>query len=130
MILDEIGSFLAAEGVATVGTTLFKSLLPDSPDTAMALFETGGLSGQYVLGGLPVDTERPGLQILCRANDYSTARQHAENAYRALDSVNDQALSGVHYHWIQPQQPPFSLGQDERGRLLVAFNVIASKELS
>lgn len=130
MLLDEIATYLQTQGIATTGTTLFKSLLPDNPDTALALIETGGLSGEYVLDQIPVDCERPGLQIRTRANDYATARQLAEDAYQALDAINETVLSGVRYHWVRPQQAPFSLGQDERGRRLIVFNVIASKELS
>jgi hypothetical protein len=52
--LPEIGTYLAAtvtDTALTLGTNLFLGRLPDTPDTCVALFETGGLTPAETMGG-------------------------------------------------------------------------------
>ena len=75
--LPELGTYLAAnvtDTTLTLGTNLFLGRLPDTPNTCVALFETGGLSPEETMGGssLPAYTQ-PRCQILVRAADYASA---------------------------------------------------------
>ncbi len=46
MLLDEVADLLATGGLGTVGSTadygIYKAVMPDAPEKAVALYETGG----------------------------------------------------------------------------------------
>lgn len=135
MLLDELATYLAAQGLGlTVGTNLYKSDLPPTPDACVALLETGGLPAAHTMSGGAGSAvyERPTVQVICRAGaqDYATARATAQDVHDALDGLSDTDLSGVRYISIRAIQPPFELGLDERARPLVGLNVQIDKEPS
>lgn len=134
-VLDEMTTYLAAQGVGTVGTDLFAGLLPDTPDACVALLETGGMPAAHTVGGGGAGSavfERPSIQVICRGakHDYAAARAKAGTAFTKLDGLANTTLSGTRYLSIFAAQPPFLIGRDENERPLVGFNVEVAKELS
>ena len=134
MVLDEIGAYLAANGIGTVGTDLFLGFLPDTPDAAVAIYETGGMEPYRAMrssAGQPV-AERPSIQVVCRnvAYEYQTARTTADSAWKLLEGLGDTTLAGVRYLWAAAVQSPFLMGRDDSGRVLIAFNVDLVKAMS
>lgn len=130
MLLDEIADYLQSQGIGTVGTNLFKGLMPESPDAAVAVFEYSGLEVQRVQEVAGVAYEQPRIQVMSRAATYAAARQKAEAVYAALATVKNQELSGIRYLRIQPLQPPFLIGRDANSRPLIVFNCQILKVLS
>ena len=133
-MLDEIGTYLAANGIGTVGTNLFKGFMPDLPDAVVVLYETGGLAPYRAMRsapGQPVAT-RPRLQVVCRNTqyEYAVARAKAQAVYVLLEGFGDQTLSGTRYLWIAAVQEPFMMGRDVTGRVQVAQNFDVVKEIS
>lgn len=135
MLLDAIASHLQANAIGTVGTDLFKSFLPDSPDAAVAIFEYTGRASDKAFGNPNVLVENARFQILVRsardnvANAYATARTKAQTICTLLDGVGNLTLSGVVYLYIEALQPPFFLQRDDNTRSLIACNYEAQKHV-
>jgi hypothetical protein len=124
MLLEELGTYLQAEGLGTLGTNLFLGGLPvDAPnlasqDAITALVETPGFPAEYVHDVLTPSREAPVIQILTRGapHDYATARTWAQDIWMALGSIRNQTLSGTFYLGVQPIQSPFKLRDDDYAR--------------
>lgn len=125
---------MQTQGIGTLGTDLFKGLLPDTPDACVALIETGGQASEHALGsavGAPA-WEAPSFQVICRAGrrDYSTARIKANDVFKKLDGLVNTTLSSVRYFSIFAIQAPFSLPRDDQERPLLVFNCAVKKDVS
>ena len=131
-VLDEVGTYLAGAGLSlTLGTNLFLTEMPATPDVATALREYGGAAPELAFGGVLV-LEHIRLQVVCRgiADDYLGPRARAEAIYRWFAARKDASLSGTAYHGLVPQQAPFPIRRDQLGRWEIGFNVQADKEPS
>lgn len=135
MILDELGQYLQAEGLGTLGTTLFLGGLPvDAPNVApldaiTALVEMLGFPAEYVHDVVSPSREVPVVQILTRGApyDYATARTWAQEIWVALGSIRNQTLSGTWYLGVRPIQSVFKLRDDDYARPLMSFQVRCDK---
>lgn len=134
MILQDIVDYLTTGGLGmTGGTNLFAGFMPSEPNTALAVYQTGGLVSDYAMGDVAgrAVMEHPRLQVVSRSTDYQVAHANAQKAYLLLDGMPKRALNGVQYHWTRPVQPPFLMHRDEAlHRVSLAFNVDVWKELS
>jgi len=128
MLLDAVGAYVDAGSALTVGTDLFKGLMPETPDVCVALYETPGERALEMVGGSTPTVERPHLQVVARATDYVTARTNSQTVHGILQAVTDLNLSGVRYLRIQPLQAPYLMGRDENRRVKVVFNCSVEKE--
>src|SRR5262245_42728080 len=97
-LLEDLASTLQTAGVGTLSQDLFLGLLPDAPDRALALYETGGLPPLYVHQSLLPSLIRPGVQVRVRSAAYEDGRAHIQDAYDALCQAD--------YLSIQPVQEP------------------------
>ena len=129
-VLDDLGVRIATAISGTVGSNIFKSTMPPSPDAAVALYETGGLAPENRFGTKGIEWERPAVQIIVRGapNDYATARATIQTIYESIAEIETEELSGTKYFLSDPQQNPFALNVDEQQRPSVAFNVILTKD--
>lgn len=133
MILDEIAAYLSVNAVGTVGTDIFKSLMPEDPDFAIGIFEYAGRPSDKSFG-TTIQIENARFQVLVRsdresttAGAYSAARSKARDVHLLLDGKGALALSGVDYLFIEALHPPFFLQRDENERVLIACNYEARK---
>jgi hypothetical protein len=129
VILDELASFLLDAEVVEAGH-LFKGVMPDDPDTVIALFESPGLEPEYVHDAEGPLIERPRLQVQSRAQTYEAARLAAELVHAALARITNQNIGGVRYLAVTALQSPFSLGYDINRRALIVCNYQVFKEPS
>ncbi len=136
MILDDIADYLSSGGLGVVGTTIFKGFMPGPPvvDAVLVIYETGGQEPQRAMSAFAGETvvvERPRIQVVCRdtANDYEAASVVAARAYAMLDGMPTREINGVSYKWGAAVQPPFPMGRDKAGRVLVACNYDIVKEM-
>jgi len=130
-VLDDIAVFVATTaGLGTVGTDVFKGIMPPTPDVCAAVYEYGGLPPDYALGTAGISQEYPRVQIVVRgaAQDYDGPRDRAETAYQAIAAVANTTVNSVRYQYINPLQAPFFLKRDENDRVYIAFNVEAGKD--
>lgn len=134
--LDEIAAKLAALGCGTVGTTIHKGMMPETPDACVAVYEYGGVAPEFGFDTAGIRYETPAVQVVCRgvAHDYTTPRATAQTAYTGLAAVEATTLSGggtsALYLTIHPQQSPFLMQRDDNNRVYIAFNCLCEKELS
>jgi hypothetical protein len=122
-MVEEVATFL--DGASTrwaVGTSLFLNYLPDEPNRAGSILETGGVAPTQVFAGDLPAWENARIQLNCRSTSSATARADANAAWYILQQVANEALSSVSYLRISPVQSPFLLERDDRGRTVFACN--------
>ena len=127
MLLDDLSTFLVAQGIAT---PIQKGSIAESPDTVLALRETGGYPASHVMSvsaGQAI-LEEPTVQIVARAMAYDTAETLIRSIKTLLDGLRNQTINGVQYHWVSALQPPFLLERDANQRFVLAFNVHVKRQ--
>lgn len=127
-ILDDIGAYIDTNNATlTLGTNLFLSLLPETPDNCVSLYEDSGAAGMYTHGstGLPV-LERPGLQFIVRNTVYASGRSLSEDIYRLLAAVVNQSIGSNTYLRIEAIHSPSLMERDSSSRCLFtcSFDII------
>ena len=133
MILDDVAKYLSTTVTAlTLGTNLTKGFMPDSPDTVVTVFETGGYRPTHFLttGVQTRAYENPGIMVHARSTDQVTARNLAESVFTKLDGLNNRGLpttTGKHYVSIDAVQSPFSIGRDKNDRFVFSVNFDVTK---
>lgn len=129
-LLDDIGTYVAANTSLVLGTSLFLSLMPDESDNLVGLYENTGIIPVSTLGssGLP-KIERPELQFIVRNTSYATGRALSNTLWELLTSVANQTLSGTFYHRIEATSSPFVFERDISRRVLFSCNFNVMKEL-
>lgn len=123
-VVDDLADVLSSGGLGTVGTTVFKGLLPSTPDDALAVFESGaGPASVHGMARGPGTAlvERPHVQVLSRAPRADTARWVAQQSVALLDALN-RTINGVRYLSVYALQTPFFLERDETDRVTFAVN--------
>lgn len=131
MLLDELATFLAGQGLGVVATDIFKGIMPDAPVDVpvVAVFETPGDPPSYVLSPTNIQLENPRIAVWVRGteHDYDTARRKSQDAHDALDTIRNSTLSGTRYLSVKPLQQPFLLERDQGDRPIFAFNAEVTK---
>jgi hypothetical protein len=131
MLLDDLAAYLQAEGIGTVGTTLFKGSVPqDAPlvsaqDALVALIEGPGMGPIRPHTPRESIVEQPTLQIVVRGaqHGYPAARQKAQDVFVALDGLANVTLGTTFVLWIFALQSPFWLHTDTLNRPHIVFNI-------
>lgn len=91
----EILRRLQAQGVGTMGTTLFassRSAVPSGSGPLLTLVETIGGPGSRTHNELGVAYREPSAQIVCRAENPGLARNMAHAAQSALTGIRNTVL--------------------------------------
>lgn len=136
MVLDDVWDLLASAGGPGVGTTgtMFKGYLPEQPDAAVAIYETGGYAPVRAMTASvgTVVVERPSVQVVARATeyDYQAARTRMANVYAVLEGLPERTINGTRYLYAQAVQSPFQIHRDLQSRVVMACNFDLWKALS
>lgn len=123
-ILDVIGSALQTAGVGTLGSSIFLSRMPASPDAAITVYETGAGYPVYVQGStVGAALVVANIQIVARAarEDYQAARTRISAATAALEALNDSSISGIRILRAEQIGTPSPLGLDDNDRPRVSM---------
>lgn len=123
-LLDDMGIKVAAiSGDYTLGTNLFLSVMPETPDVCTVLIENGGTKGAYTLGGdgLP-DWENQSLQFIHRNTDYSTGRTASDLIYRTLTAITNETINSDFYLRVEALGVPQMFQRDDTRRILFTCN--------
>jgi hypothetical protein len=131
-VLDDLATRIATTISGTVGTNIFKSTMPTTPDAVVALYETGGLAPEKRFGTKGIDWERPAVQVVVRGapGDYETARTTIQTIFEDVSKIEAENLSSTRFYLSDPLQEPFGLTVDDQDRPTVAFNIIFTKDIS
>ena len=128
-ILDDIGAYINTNTSLTIGTDFFLSLLPESPDNCVALFEEGGTAPLFTLGSTNTpQIERPQLQVIVRNTSYSTGASTARTVYLLLTAIVNQTINSNYYQRVEAVATPALFQRDENRRSLFTVNFDVYKE--
>jgi hypothetical protein len=124
-MLSDIGNYLQAQGIGTLGTNIFLGMIPDEPDNCIALFEYAGSPPDLHWNG-----EYPGLQVRTRSKSYAAARSKIGEVMKKLHGLHEQTLSGTRYLLIKARGSPEVLKRDNNNRveLFVNFEIIKERD--
>lgn len=123
-ILDVVGSALQTAGVGTLGSTIFLSRAPASPDALVTIYETGAGYPLYTQGSTSgAALIVANIQVVARAarEDYQAARTKITDATTALEALNDSTISGIRILRVEQVGTPTPLGLDDNDRPRVAM---------
>lgn len=120
MLIDDIATYLVAEGVGTIGTDIFKGFQPPEPTECLVIIPTGGLAPDPDLVGI----KDPTIQILTRAATISAAMALAEAAYDALHGLANTTLGSTYVMYCKALQEPTSIGQDDNSNFEISCNYL------
>lgn len=131
-LLLELTTYLATQGVGTVGTNLFAGFMPDTPHACGTLYEYGGAPPDLGFSYPGIQHENSAVQMVFRGNptDYSSPRAKSETVYRLFTSMKPGLLTGTKYLQIRANQSPFLMQRDGLQRVYIVCNYICLKELS
>lgn len=121
-VIDDIAGYLEAQGVGTVGTTIFKSRLPDKDITCLVVLDTGGPQPDKYL-----PTGSPTFQVFIRSLTYPLGKAMLANVRAALHRKFNATLvsGGSYYYYILAQSEGGHLGINEKGFDEFSINFIA-----
>ncbi len=116
LLVNTIASYLAAQGVGTVGTDLFKMVLPENPSAGTVVVPTGGID-------LPEDpTRRPSFQVMHRNPNTELGLSKSVEINRLLDNQWN-VLSGFPGR-ITAVSEPGAYFKDDNGRPNFPLNYV------
>lgn len=127
MLLDDMYDYLVSAGItAAIG----KGEFFETPDTFVALRETGGQASQHALKTSPGKRliEVLTLQVLARDPSYEAAAILIRSLLNTLDGLRDVTVNGVVYYLCTAMQQPFLLMRDENQRFILAFNLMIRRQ--
>lgn len=118
-VIDDIAQHLHNQGIASLGTSLFKSYSPESPDNIVAVLDTGGTTPDPEL-----PTKSPTFQVFIRNKSYVQGRSKLDSVRAALHQRQEQTLinGGTYFIYIFAIAEGGHLGRDENGRDLFSIN--------
>ena len=112
MIAKGIAEYLDSEGVATLGTDLFVSAMPDTPDDCVAVYDEPGA----VLPENHYDnSDSFGTMIKVRGS-HAFIRDRMTAIHRHVAGLGNIELDGFFLVDTRIQTPPADIGSDEKGR--------------
>lgn len=127
-LLDAVGGALDDASIGVLGTDIFLSRSPVTPDECFVVYETGAGYPIYTQGS--TNTARlnvANVQVVCRAarEDYETARTNLSGVVTALESLTESTIDGIRVLRIEQIGSVSSLGFDdnERPRVAATFSV-------
>jgi hypothetical protein len=110
MLSNEIATYLAAQGIGTLGTDLFYNHMP-SADNCLVVFDSGGLEAE-----LKLSIDYPTIQLRARNTTASGAYNTLANAYNVLQGLHNVTLTTMHIIDCKMTSGPLNLGQDDKLR--------------
>jgi hypothetical protein len=123
-ILDGVGAVLQAAGVGTLGTNLFLSRQPDTPDACVTVVESGAGVNIYTHGVIGNALTMTNIQVTARAarEDYQSARSTITSVISALEAVAETTASSVRLLRVESLGRPIPMGYDGNDRPEIAMN--------
>jgi len=123
----DIAGYLATKSIGTVGSTIFVSKLPDSPDALVLITSQTSREPSVSTSGTGssfTNIDRPNIQALVRANigQNSTGYAKALAVKEALHGMGPFTLNGSKYHSIFAMSDVGDLGVDEKLRPVFSIN--------
>jgi hypothetical protein len=125
-ILEALGAYIDSNrGDLALGTNLFLSKMPDTPDTCVCIYEYQGSAPVMTFGATAIQMDRPSVQISVRAarDDYAAARDLAQALRTLVSGIVDVTASSVVMKRVEPTGTFYALSVDQLERPRVVFNL-------
>lgn len=125
-VLEALGAYIDTNRAdLTIGTNLFLSKMPDTPDVCVCIYEYQGSAPVMTFGSTPIEIDRPSVQISVRAarDDYATARDLAQALRTLVSGIVNVTSSNVVLKRIEPTGSFYPLSVDQLERPRVVFNM-------
>jgi hypothetical protein len=132
-LLEDIGAYLTTvyadsySGKYALGTNLFLSLLPETPDTCMAAFEAGGVGPLLTFGATSVT--QPELQIMVRNPSYEAGRSDSQELFEIFVDLAGVTVNDKTYLRISPVAMPALIQRDQNGRSIFSMNFSVTRPI-
>lgn len=123
-ILDAVGTVLQTAGIGTLGTTIFLSRSPDTPDACVVVHESGAGYPIYTHGSSGSALLVTNVQVIARAGreDYQAARTKITAVITAMEAIANTTASGVTLLRAEQLNRPQPLGYDDNDRPRISMN--------
>jgi len=125
-VLEALGAYIDTNrGDLTLGTNLFLSKMPDTPDVCVCIYEYQGTTPMMTFGSTAIQMDRPSVQISVRAgrDDYATARDLAQALRTLVAGIVNVTSSNVLIIRCEPTGSFYPLSVDQLERPRVVFNL-------
>lgn len=124
-VLEALGDWAESEGLGTLGSDLFLSRMPDSPDACVTIYEYDGGTPVEVLGPLGIALDRVRIQFVGRSarDDYPQVRDKMLDIRTAVAGLYSTVVSGVSILRARPLGYLNQMGYDAENRWKVTLNV-------
>jgi hypothetical protein len=125
-VLEAVGTYIDTNsGDLTIGTNLFLSKMPNTPDYCVSVYEYTGIAPIETFGAAAFEIDRPSVQVVVRAtrDDYVTARDKAIALRNLICGLTNVSVGGVTVLRVKSAGSVLPLGVDELDRPRVSFNV-------
>jgi hypothetical protein len=125
-VLEALGAYIdTARTDLTIGTNLFLSKMPESPDLCVCVYEYQGFGPMMTFGSKAIQIDRPAVQIAVRAgrDNYVAARNLAVALRTLVCGIVEVSSSGVQIVRVEPAGSIYSLSSDDLERPRVIFNL-------
>lgn len=118
MKAKDFATYLADNGIGTLGTDVFYSNQPDN-DSCVTVMDTGGLEPNRYLPHADAT-----FQVLVRDTHYDDAVTTAETIVSLLNDNNHVTIGDNYHYFIFLLTEPTSIGRDAKGRDEISINFI------
>lgn len=124
----DIGTMLVTDLGLILGSTLFISKTPPSPDKCVTVTDTGGFDPGLTLNRTEV-FDSPSVQVLVRGNkqNYLEAYALLESIKRYLHGKSQYTIGLTRYIIILAETDILSLGYDDNSRPLLSCNFLMNR---
>lgn len=112
-VISDVAEYLEGQSLGTVGTDIFESYLPDSVNSCIGVFDTGGLQPDHDL-----PTKEPTFQVLIRAISYSAGKTKLDSVRSALHKQANVTLfsGGTYFYFIFAISEGGHIGRNANGQ--------------
>lgn len=116
-MLNDIAQKLADSGVGTLSTDIFTTYLPNTPDTAVAVIDTGGPAPPEIAG-----IRTPTFQVVIRSTSYTIGKAKLDLVRAALQATKNTMFGNTFFNYILLISEGGHTGRDDVGRDLFSLN--------
>lgn len=119
LVIDDVIQHLHNNSIASSGSTLFRSYVPESPNAVVSVIDTGGL-----VPSIDLPVREPTFQVFIRSVNYSNGKTLLDSVRSLLHQKRNTQLvpSGNYFFFIYAQSEGGHLGRDDQGRDLFSIN--------
>lgn len=111
ILINDIAAYLATLGIGVVGTTIFKSYMPPTPDACIAVLDTGGVEPSH-----DIPTKHPTFQVLVRSTTYALGKAKLDSIRSALHQARGELISGqTYFYYVFALSEGGHIGRNDRG---------------